>query len=293
MTINTHEGLDALAAQIRHWYWRYVRPVGSALPKYEDPEARHHPLYDGGTDAWGRTRQSIWLELAQWALDSGIDVQSLLRDLAELHRSRKCLTPFEILHYPLDTLEQELTEHRRQVTKAIFYRLQSGVGTAKREIKDLGKLVKEARQEVVRRIGAGHVTDEKTDGNLLRRANMDTADLISHVILAASATSRPFRSYPGWRLHGDADIGCRESTRGRGIALLAGRWRGRRRASGRARQKKTVLAWERSPIWGPPLTWAVRVGGHLPPWLESRATRAEEAVLCMGRVQRMAYGDGG
>lgn len=183
MTIGTHMGRDELAANIRHWYWAYVCAAGGVSPYGEDPESRHHPEYDGGTDKWGHIRQPIWPELAQWAIEANIDIQSLLRKLAELHKNQKCLTPFEIHRYPLANLEQELTEHRRQVTQDLFYQLPSEIRAAKMAWRRLFEWVIEARKEVVHRIGEGPPIDEKNDGNLLARADTDLGAITPQVIL--------------------------------------------------------------------------------------------------------------
>jgi hypothetical protein len=183
MIVNEGDGSDALAAKIRHWYWRYVRAVGGIVPKGEDPESRYCPLYDGVTDECGRTRQSIWLELAQWTIDSGIDVRALLRDLAELHRYEKCLTTFQILHYPLDTLKQRLAEHCRQFREELVFRVNWELRVATVWSGELMRRVLDARYEISRRNRAGEVVDENNDKHSLSCEAMEYPDITRKVIL--------------------------------------------------------------------------------------------------------------
>jgi hypothetical protein len=145
-------GRDALAARIRHRFWRYVRAVGGLGLYPPDVEARHYPLYDGGLDQADRKHKSIWLELAQWGLEAKIDVEALLRDLTELHMESKCLTPFELRNYPLSTLPVALAEHRQRIMKKVYYELDSERGVARVALYSIAQVRKWTDAEIRRHV---------------------------------------------------------------------------------------------------------------------------------------------
>jgi hypothetical protein len=112
---------DTKASRIRRLYWDYVRAVQGIGSNEQDPASRYHPLYDGERDGRGRTRRSVWLQLAEWALANDIDVEALFRNLAKLHKGGHCIAPDQIRVFRVETIQRALDTRRQQVLRDLRY----------------------------------------------------------------------------------------------------------------------------------------------------------------------------
>jgi hypothetical protein len=142
-----------LATQIRHWYWDYVRTVQVIGPNELDPGARHHRLHDGGQDTLGRTWPPIWPQLAQWALDTKVDVQALLQGLTLLHKGRPCIAPQDIPIFSVQEIERALAARRQQVISDLSSRLRAELLLAEGAWQSLQNQVSQEQRKVVGRNG--------------------------------------------------------------------------------------------------------------------------------------------